>query len=128
MELLPASFLCPWDFPDKNTGVCCHFLLQGIFPNQGLNLNLSLLCLLGSHIPMYHIYMNHIIFVHSSSISINGHLACFPVLVTVNDAALNIKGVDLFNIVVSFPVASYPGVGLLDHMVTLFKEPPYCFP
>ena len=24
-----------WDFPDKNTGVGCHFLLQGIFPTQG---------------------------------------------------------------------------------------------
>ena len=23
--------LCPWDSPGKNTGVCCHFLLQGIF-------------------------------------------------------------------------------------------------
>ena len=26
--------LCPWDFPGKNTGVVCHFLLQGIFPTQ----------------------------------------------------------------------------------------------
>ena len=25
------------DFPGKNTGVSCHFLLQGIFPTQGLN-------------------------------------------------------------------------------------------
>ena len=24
-------------FPDKSTGACCHFLLQGIFPTQGLN-------------------------------------------------------------------------------------------
>ena len=24
-------------FPGKNTGVGCHFLLQGIFPTQGLN-------------------------------------------------------------------------------------------
>ena len=24
-----------WDFPGKNTGVGCHFLLQGIFPAQG---------------------------------------------------------------------------------------------
>ena len=23
--------LCPWDFPGENTGVGCHFLLQGIF-------------------------------------------------------------------------------------------------
>ena len=28
---------CPWDFPGKNTGVGCHFLLQGIFPTQGWN-------------------------------------------------------------------------------------------
>ena len=33
-----------WDSPDKNTGVGCHALLQGIFPTQGLNLHL--LCLL----------------------------------------------------------------------------------
>ena len=26
--------------PDKNTGVGCHFLLQGIFPTQGWNLGL----------------------------------------------------------------------------------------
>ena len=24
-----ARLLCPWDFPGKNTGVGCHFLLQG---------------------------------------------------------------------------------------------------
>ena len=29
--------LCVWDFPGKNTGVDCHFLLQGIFPDQGSN-------------------------------------------------------------------------------------------
>ena len=29
--------LCPWNSPSKNTGVDCHFLLQGIFPTQGLN-------------------------------------------------------------------------------------------
>ena len=28
------------DFPGKNTGVGCHFLLQGIFPTQGSNPNL----------------------------------------------------------------------------------------
>ena len=28
---------CPWDFTGKNTGVGCHFLLQGIFLTQGLN-------------------------------------------------------------------------------------------
>ena len=29
--------LCPWEFPGKNTGVGCHFLLQGLFLTQGLN-------------------------------------------------------------------------------------------
>ena len=33
----PTRLLCPWDFPGKNTGVGCHFLLQEIFPIQGLN-------------------------------------------------------------------------------------------
>ena len=26
---LPGLVLCPWDFPGMNTGVGCHFLLQG---------------------------------------------------------------------------------------------------
>ena len=32
-----TRLLHPWDFLGKNTGVGCHFLLQGIFPTQGLN-------------------------------------------------------------------------------------------
>ena len=36
--LEPIRLLCPWSFPGKNTGVDCHFLLQGIFLTQGLNL------------------------------------------------------------------------------------------
>ena len=36
--LQPTSSSCPWDSPGKNTGVGCHFLLQGIFPTQGWNL------------------------------------------------------------------------------------------
>ena len=27
--------LLSMEFPGKNTGVCCHFLLQGIFQTQG---------------------------------------------------------------------------------------------
>ena len=42
--LQPAGFHCPWDSPGENTGVDDHFLLQGIFLTQGLNL--CLLCLL----------------------------------------------------------------------------------
>ena len=29
--------LCSWHSPEKNTGVGCHALLQGIFSTQGLN-------------------------------------------------------------------------------------------
>ena len=36
-RLLPARLLCPWDFPGKNTGVGCHFHLQGIFLTQESN-------------------------------------------------------------------------------------------
>ena len=36
--LWPERLLCSWNFPGKNTRVGCHFLLQGIFPTQGLNL------------------------------------------------------------------------------------------
>ena len=45
-----AIFMTPWTaacqaplsmgFPAKNTGVGCHFLLQGIFLTQGMKLHL----------------------------------------------------------------------------------------
>ena len=38
--LQPPRLLCPWDFSGKNTGMGCHFFLQGIFPTQGLNTRL----------------------------------------------------------------------------------------
>ena len=44
---------CPWNFPGKNTGAGCHFLLQGIFSTQGSNL-----CLLHwqvDSLPRYHL-------------------------------------------------------------------------
>ena len=41
MDCKPARLLRPWDSPGKNTGVGCHFLLQGIFPTQGSNSHLD---------------------------------------------------------------------------------------
>ena len=41
---MPTRLLYPRDSPDKNTGVGCQALLQGIFPTQELNQHL--LCLL----------------------------------------------------------------------------------
>ena len=49
----------PWNFPDKNTGVGCHFLFQGNLPNPGIeptspalqmNSLLDVLYSTGSHI------------------------------------------------------------------------------
>ena len=40
-----ALLLCPWDSPGKDTGVGCHFLLQGIFLTQESNPGLS--CIAG---------------------------------------------------------------------------------
>ena len=42
--LQPSRLLCPLDSLGKNTGVSCHFLLQGIFPTQGSDAHLQ--CLL----------------------------------------------------------------------------------
>ena len=39
-RLQHARLLCPWDFSGKNIGVGHHFLLQRIFPTQGLNSDL----------------------------------------------------------------------------------------
>ena len=39
-QTVAARLLCPQDFPSKNTGVGCHFLLQEIFLTQGQNLYL----------------------------------------------------------------------------------------
>ena len=35
--LQSGRLLCPWDSPDKNTGVGYYFFIQGIFLTQGLN-------------------------------------------------------------------------------------------
>ena len=40
MDCSLTRLLCPRDFPDKNTGVGCHFLYQGIFLIQGSYLHL----------------------------------------------------------------------------------------
>ena len=36
--LKPSRLLCPWDSPGRNTGVDCHFLLQGNLPDPGITL------------------------------------------------------------------------------------------
>ena len=51
-RLYPTRLLHPRDSPGKNTGVGCHFLLQGTFPTQGSNP--SLLCLPHCRWILYH--------------------------------------------------------------------------
>ena len=52
----PSRLLCPWNFPGKNTGVGCHFLLQGIFPTQGSSPHLlSLLHWQEDSLPLHHL-------------------------------------------------------------------------
>ena len=53
--LQPTRRLCPWDFPGKNKGMGCHFLLQGIFPTQGLNP-----CFLHCRQILYHLSLEYI--------------------------------------------------------------------
>ena len=43
-SLVTPWILCPWDYQGKNTRVSCYFLLQGIFPNQGVNPCLHVFC------------------------------------------------------------------------------------
>ena len=52
--LQPTKLLCSWGYPGKNTGVGCHFFLQGVFP---LRLNQCLLHLLyrqGDSLPLHY--------------------------------------------------------------------------
>ena len=45
--LEPGRILCSWNFPGKNTGVDCQFLLQGIFLTQETNPHLESPTLVG---------------------------------------------------------------------------------
>ena len=49
---VPARLLCPCNFPGKNTGVNCHYLLQGIFSTR--RLKLCLLHCLHRQVDFYH--------------------------------------------------------------------------
>ena len=59
--------------------------------------------------------ISHTFFIHCSA---DGHLGCFHVLAIVSSAVIN-SGVHVSFLIRDFSRYS-PGVGLLDHMVTLF--------
>ena len=73
-------------------------------------------------------YISHFLypFIHQRT------LRLFPYLGYLNNAAVNM-GVQVFfgKLILLFPLAKYPAVEFLDHMVLLFllfEEPPYSFP
>ena len=60
----------------------------------------------------------YIFFIHSS---VDGHLGCFHILASINNAGVNIKVHVYFQVSFSFFFSDiYPEVELLDHMVALF--------
>ena len=62
-------------------------------------------------------YVYYIFFIYSS---VHGHFSCFHVLAVVNSAAMNLG---MHACIFKFKFSSFldmsPGMGLLDHMVTL---------
>ena len=56
LDCKPTRFLCSRNFAGENTGMGCHFLLQGIFPTQGSNPSLlSLLHWQANSFPRSHL-------------------------------------------------------------------------
>ena len=41
MDSSLPRLLCPWNFPSKNTGAHCHFLLQGILQSRDREIHVS---------------------------------------------------------------------------------------
>ena len=67
-----ARLLCLWNSPGQNTGVGSHFLLQGIFPIQGLNPGL-----LHCRQILYHLSHQGSPFIHFCSIQLLSRVRLF---------------------------------------------------
>ena len=82
---LLTRLLCPWNFPGKNTGEGCHFLLQGICLTLGLNW--SLLHWQVDSLPRatWHTYQHNII--HSKVLTI-ASLNCFSLIYNLANSPL----------------------------------------
>ena len=121
-SLRPHGLLCPWGFPGKKTGVGCHFLLQEVFPTQGLNPGLphcrqtlyhlshqgspSLYCILSIRhfelpLPQAHICLNHFSFSQSFFCSLPASSALF---ITLNYYLLVVKSFFFWSCVMAFGI------------------------
>ena len=63
------------------------------------------------------VYVYCIIFIHSS---VDGHLGCFSVLATINNAVVNVWLHISFELVFLSSLDKYPEPELLDHRVVIF--------
>ena len=69
----PARLLCPWDSPDKNVRMACHFPFQGFFLTQGLNPQLIILM----HWQVGSLLLGHILWGMANVLS---YFEAFPIL------------------------------------------------
>ena len=63
------------------------------------------------------LYISHIFFIHSS---VDVHLGCSHILAIIDNVAMKMWVHVCFELVFLLSLGIYPGVELLDHMVTLF--------
>ena len=100
--LQPSRLLHAWNFPGKNTGAGCHFLLQGNFLIQGSNLHL--LCrqagsLLLSHqgSPLMHAHICNISVHISICVYTHTHVTMFLYIFLLNIYYIFINVIYIFN-------------------------------
>ena len=102
LSVTPWTVACeapPWDFPGKNTRLGCHFLLQGLFPTQGLNL------------------------LHWQADSLPLR-SCFRILAIVNNEAIMVAQLVKNTPATQDTPGSIPGLGMVTHFRILAWRAP----
>ena len=115
--LQPSRLQCLWASPGKNTGVACHAPLQGVFSTQGLNPHLSCLTCVGIFLTRIEPHLLSNLHGQAGSLPlappgkpIHGHLGCFCLLATVNNAGLNMSVQVSLKSLLSILLSVYPAV------------------